>query len=283
MTSRLHTRRCRRRMSSRPASRRVARRRCRRDKRFGRVHPSDVRGFVHEILGADLHAKRVESLANATTGVIHAGALGVNAIGRALAMANGTASKHGIKQVDRLLSNTAIEPAALFGQWAQFVLAERTEARIALDWTHFDADRHSTIAAYLITSHGRATPLVWRTFPDAELTEGGRTDAEDLLLLQLREVLPPELDVILLADRGFADVELYSLLDRWGWDYVIRFRKGTYVTNWGSARSSKNGLRPKGTRRRFGARASRIRDIPWVRSLRFERRECRTTGTSRPA
>lgn len=188
-------------------------------------------GFVDDVLGSGLHAKRVLSLANATQGVIHAASLGVSAIGRALAAAQDTQAKHGIKQVDRLLSNVAIDPQELFELWVPFVLSERTEARIALDWTHFEKDGHATLAAYLLTSHGRATPLVWRTFPLSELTDGGRTDAEDVLLLRLREVLPTQVSVTLIADRGFADVRLYEMLESWGWHYVVRFRKGIAVTN----------------------------------------------------
>ena len=202
-----------------------------RDKVRARVQNADVHKFVEEAVGHDLHSKRVLSLSRATTGVIHAAALAVNAIGRGLALSQGTQAKHGIKQVDRLLSNVAVCPADLFASWVPFVLGDRTEARIALDWTHFDADKHSTIAAYLITTHGRATPLVWRTFADAELTDGGRTDAEDLLLLRLREVLPEQVQVVLIADRGFGDAGLYRMLEQWGWDYVIRFRKGIQVTN----------------------------------------------------
>lgn len=203
--------------------------------------------FVDDAVGDTLHAKRVLSLSQATTGVIHAGALGVNAIGRALAFSQDTLAKHGVKQVDRLLSNVAIEPGALFATWVPFVLGERPEARIALDWTHFDADGHATIAAYLITSHGRATPLVWRTFAVAELTDGGRTDSEDLLLLRLREVVPEQVKVTLLADRGFGDVGLYAMLDRWGWDYVVRFRKGIHVTSAsGETKPVEQWLSPKG-------------------------------------
>lgn len=215
--------RCAPRSGTRPAKRR--------DKFRVRVHARNVFGFVDQALGADLHQKRVLSLTKATTGVIHSASLGVSAIGRALALAQNTEAKHGIKQVDRLLSNVAIDPQGLFSSWVSFVLASRTEARIALDWTHFDHDGQATIAAYLLTSHGRATPLLWRTFPLAELSDGGRNDSEDLLLMRLREVLPEGVSVTLVADRGFGSVGLYGMLERWEWKYVIRFRKGTLVTS----------------------------------------------------
>jgi hypothetical protein len=219
----------------------------RRDRPRLRVHARDVLGFVDQALGEDLHAKRILSLSKATTGVIHSASLGVSAIGRALALAQKTDPKHGIKQVDRLLSNVAIDPQELFASWVPFVLSSRTEARIALDWTHFERDGHATLAAYLLTTHGRATPLVWRTFPVSELTDGGRNDAEDVLLLRLREVLPAGVSVTLVADRGFGGVELYKLLDEWGWKYVIRFRKGVLVTSAkGETKPVEEWVSPKG-------------------------------------
>src|SRR5690554_5728001 len=70
-----------------------------RDKSRVRVHPRDVFNFVDQSIGTDLHAKRILSLSKATTGVIHSASLGVSAIGRALALAQRTDPKHGIKQV----------------------------------------------------------------------------------------------------------------------------------------------------------------------------------------
>jgi hypothetical protein len=55
-----------------------------------------------------------------------------------------------------------------FAAWAKFVVADRKEIAVALDWTHFDADKQATISLNAITSHGRATPLVWKTV-DAKL------------------------------------------------------------------------------------------------------------------
>ncbi len=50
-----------------------------------RAQFADVRSFVGGVYGGDLHAKRVESLAGATLGVMHAASLAVALIGQALA------------------------------------------------------------------------------------------------------------------------------------------------------------------------------------------------------
>lgn len=194
------------------------------------INEQQVHTFLEGLFGEDLHAKRVLSLSLATLGVIQAASLSVYAIGQALAIARGTKGKHGVKQVDRLLSNAGIDVWHLFALWVPYVLGQRTEAVISLDWTDFEADDQTTLVASLKTKHGRSTPLAWLTVQKSAL-KGVRNDVEDALLLRLRECIRPEVKVTLLADRGFADQKLYALLKRLGFEYVIRFRQCITVTS----------------------------------------------------
>ena len=68
----------------------------------------EVRDVLGMALSSDMHAKRIDSLANATLGVLHSASLAVCTIGQGLAVARGLSCKHAVKQVDRLLSNPAI-------------------------------------------------------------------------------------------------------------------------------------------------------------------------------
>lgn len=189
---------------------------------------AEVHRLVEEAVGDDLHAKRVLSLSNATLGTIHAASLSVRAIGLALSQARGLQGKHAIKQVDRLLSNTGVDVWRLFAQWVPFVVAERKQVVVTIDWTDFEPDDHSTVAIQLLTRHGRATPLLWKTVPKSELA-GQRNAHEDALLERMHEVLPRDVEVTVLGDRAFGDVALYELLDRLGFGYVIRFRGVVHV------------------------------------------------------
>jgi hypothetical protein len=105
-----------------------------------------------------------------------------------------------------------------------FVVAQRAEAVVVLDWTDFDKDDQTTLAAYLVTNHGRATPLMWMTVPKSEL-KGQRNDHEDVVLGRLADVMPRGVRVTILADRAFGDQKLYAFLQELGWDYIIRFRE----------------------------------------------------------
>jgi hypothetical protein len=188
----------------------------------------DVRKFLDGVLDEDIHTKRVESLANATLGVMTGASLAVAVIGRSLAQARGLLTKHAVKQVDRLLSNPGIDVWDLFASWVPEIVGPRQSIVVAMDWTDFEADGQATLALNLVTRHGRATPLIWLSVLKDELTDA-RNDYEDACLRRLAEVLPAEVDVTILADRGFADAKLFGFLDELGFGYVIRFRSNILV------------------------------------------------------
>jgi hypothetical protein len=189
---------------------------------------------IHEVLdgllGEDLHAKRVNSLCDATLGVLHSGSLAICAIGQGLAAARSLKPKHAVKQIDRLLSNTAIDVDDILFRWVPFVIGERSSIMVAMDWTDFDADNQATIMLALMSDHGRSTPLVWLTVDKSTLKDR-RSFYEHHVLVRLAELLPAETKVCIVADRGFGDQKLYKMLtEELCFDYVIRFRGNIAVT-----------------------------------------------------
>ena len=110
-----------------------------------------------------LHAKRVLSLANAALGVLTSASLAIHAIGQGLAQALGKLGKHGVKQVDRLLSNQGIVVEAFFAHWVPYMVGRTHRGGGAGLWTSFAHDAQETLAASMLTGHGRATPLLWKT------------------------------------------------------------------------------------------------------------------------
>jgi hypothetical protein len=218
-----------------------------------------TRVFIQAAFGEELHAARVKSLANGVAGVLNAATVGVAAIGRAYAALAEVKPKSGVKQIDRMLGNSGIDVEELQRLWAQIVIAEREEVVIALDWTDFDDDDHTTLCAYVVTNHGRATPLAWKTVKKSKL-QGQRTQIEHSFVSALDDRLPDKLRVTLLADRGFGDQKLYELLAGLGWDYVIRFRGCIVVEAEGQSRPSEDWVLPNGRSRKLdGARVTNDR------------------------
>jgi len=190
----------------------------------------DVRSFIDEVYGADLHAKRVSSLAGATLGAMQAASLAVAMIGQALAQARGLVTKHAIKQVDRLLSNNGIDVWDSFARWVPHQIGEQRDILVAMDWTDFDHDDQATLVLSLVTGHGRAAPLLWLSVWKDELTNQ-RNDFEDACLRRLADLVPVGCRVTILADRGFGDQKLFAFLAELGFGYVIRFRGNIHVTD----------------------------------------------------
>lgn len=194
------------------------------------LNESGIHAFLTSLFEEDLHARRILSLSQCMLGAIHAASLAVHAIGAGMAMARGVDPKHATKQVDRMLSNQGIDVWSLLRLWVPFVLGERKEIVVALDWTEHDHDDQSTIALNLVTSHGRATPLIWKTVVKSELKDS-RNEFEDEVILRLHEVLPTGVSVTLLADRGFGDQKLYEMLRKLCFGYIIRFRDAIFVSD----------------------------------------------------
>jgi DDE family transposase len=205
------------------------------------LRPRRVHDFVSSIFDYDLHAKRVDSLADATVGALQGARLAVGALGRALAVAKELDAKHAIKQVDRFFSNTGVDVWKLAANWVPFVIGDRPEIVVALDWTDFDQDNQATVALHVVTKHGRATPLLWKSVVKSELKDW-RNEHEDALLERFREVVPSTTKVTVLADRAFGDHKLYELLkDQLSFDFIIRFRGVIKVTDeTGETRAAKD-------------------------------------------
>ena len=195
-----------------------------------RARFAEVRSFVGDVYGADLHAKRIDSLSGATLGVMQSASLAVAVIGQALAQARGLVTKHAIKQVDRMLSNNGIDVWDSFARWVPHQIGQRRDILVAMDWTDFDHDGQATLALHLVTGQGRAAPLIWLTVWKEQLTKQ-RNDVEDACLRRLVELLPAGCRVTILADRGFGDQKLFSFLAELGVGYVIRFRGNIQVTD----------------------------------------------------
>lgn len=204
----------------------------------------------------DEHSQRLDALANYSAATMRAMRAGVAAIGAAYAETAEIKPKHGIKQFDRFLSNKGLDVEKLRPAWVRFVLGGRPEVLLALDWTEFDADDHATLCMYVVTTHGRATPLAWKTYKKSELRDH-RTAAEYALIEAVHAAIPEHIDVTVLADRGFGNQVLYDVLDVLGWKYVIRFRGGVLVEHDGEQKPGTAWLGAGGRARKLvGARVT---------------------------
>ena len=130
--------------------------------RVGDFRADVVSKWVGRCFDGELHAKRIGSLSDGVFGVLHSASMAVSAIGLSLAQAHGLDARHATKQVDRLLSNPGIDLGRIFTPVIRQAIGEERELVVAMDWTDFDADDQTTLMLSLVTTYGRAQPLLRR-------------------------------------------------------------------------------------------------------------------------
>lgn len=191
----------------------------------------DVKEITGSIYGESQHSKRIESIACAALGVIASTSLIVHRIGRGMAAELNLIDKHAVKQVDRLLSNEKFDVESSQEKHVLFLIGGRKEIRTCMDWTDFDSDGQTTLSISMITDHGRATPLLWKTFSKKGL-KNNRNGYEDELLKRLRKMVPEDVKVTIIADRGFCDTKLMRFLkEELKFEYTIRIRSNILVND----------------------------------------------------
>jgi hypothetical protein len=153
-------------------------------------------------------------------GLLVARRLGLASIGRG--MPGEAKIRHKIKRVDRFASNKGVRAEkAMLCLMAWLACVARQTLTVALDWTDIGQGR-VLLSAVAARGH-RAVPLAWTVMAKGQFTKKrkSRNDAEEQMIRQLLQALG-EHPWVLVADRGFARVDLFKKLKDWGICYVIR-------------------------------------------------------------
>jgi hypothetical protein len=131
------------------------------------------------------------------------------------------------RQLSRWLHNRKIEPNKVYRNLISAALIEwQSETiEIALDtsvlWERFVLVRLSAIY------RGRALPLGWLVLTQSSASVSFSAYAE--LVRTVACLLPPHCRVVLLADRGFVDVQLMQLAVELGWHFTLRAKSNLWV------------------------------------------------------
>jgi hypothetical protein len=145
-------------------------------------------------------------------------------LGRGL---TGTAAKHAIKRVWRFCDNHRVTAsdamAGLIGRLCR--RRKKKPLLVALDWTEIRSF-HTLMASAVMK--GRSLPLLWESYPEWHFHRSQNALEEGLLVL-LRTLIPREVTVVLLADRGFGRTEMARLCQRLEFRYLIRVKSDVYI------------------------------------------------------
>jgi hypothetical protein len=165
------------------------------------------------------HLARVRVFFAAVMALFRSGRLSLTALGRAIA--DQTTHKHGIKRVDRLLGNVALQSAeaqrSFYAAIAKRLVRRDSRPVVLVDWTAVTPKLWALTAA--IPLRGRALIIYAETHPTSRYAKPS-VNAE--FLRGLRAVLP-RCKPVIVADAGFR-TPFMKLVLALGWDYVVRVR-----------------------------------------------------------
>jgi hypothetical protein len=130
------------------------------------------------------------------------------------------------KRLSRLIHNERLSPKD-FAEWlsrrALEQLPRSGKVRVTIDWTTED-DQHLLVISLVIGR--RALPIFWRAYSQSML-KGRRSRYERAVIKRGFKLIFGYLKpsrIRLSADRGFADDDLFALLDQLKINYIIRVK-----------------------------------------------------------
>jgi hypothetical protein len=156
------------------------------------------------------------------------------------------------KRLARLLHNPRLSVAEMARSTARSIMVQLPLAgplRVSLDWTIED-EQYLLVAS--LTIGRRAIPLWWQAYREDQLKDR-MSDIEHSFVRTLFAEVLGEVDrrrFIFTADRGFASVELFDVLDELGISFIIRSQSNVKVMVDGKWRKLSTLLMKRHQRRR---------------------------------
>jgi hypothetical protein len=130
------------------------------------------------------------------------------------------------QRLRRLLMNEAIHPTTLYQPVARFLLScfVGGSVRLILDAT--DLGGRLPVLFVAVAYRGRALPLAWRMLPAMGCSEFAEQKA---LLSEVAVLVPPGMEITLLADREYGSVDMTRWCLSHGWHFCLQVKKNRWI------------------------------------------------------
>jgi Transposase DDE domain len=129
------------------------------------------------------------------------------------------------RRLRRTLAHTKWDTTAVFEAFARASVRYLPRGRCVLLLDDTQQTDHCTLSTLALAYGGRALPLAWCRWSGQ--LEGKYWQQIDQLFEQAQRILPPQVQPVLLADRGLSSPKLIKLVCQRGWDYVLRVQGET--------------------------------------------------------
>ena len=126
------------------------------------------------------------------------------------------------RRLSRWVNNPRINPAKLYSPVVKAVFANWKDSEIYLSFDTSMLWDEYCIIRICVVHLGRGIPVGWRVLKHK--SSSVKIDTYQDLLKRVSRLLPVNIKVILLADRGFANAELVRYVRKLGWHCRIRIK-----------------------------------------------------------
>ena len=179
-----------------------------------------MRWFKRNLYSISLPHRKM--LATFVYGLLKSKRIGVASIGRG--MKTKTTARYNIKRVARYLANDKIDIDKSMLKLQKLLCNGASRLLISIDWTLITNYGYQVLKATVV-GQGRGIPIYFKTYKEGKI-KNKQTSYEKDLIDKLKSILPDNIEVVIIADRGFGmKVELAKYIETAGYYYVLRTKK----------------------------------------------------------
>jgi len=169
---------------------------------------------------------RTRRLAFLVTGLLLARHTALPRLAAQLRRVHPTAQADSIeRRLRRILADTNWDVPTIYGALARVSLRRLPIGRCVLVLDDTQQTTHCTLSTLALAYGGRALPLAWCRWSGR--LHGAYWSQIERLFEQAERILPAHVQPVVLADRGLASPMLIKLIQRHGWDYLVRVQRDT--------------------------------------------------------
>jgi hypothetical protein len=129
------------------------------------------------------------------------------------------------RRLRRILAHSDWNAAAIFESVVRVSVQQLPAGQCVLVLDDTQQTTHCTLSTLALAYRGRALPLAWCRWSGQ--LHGAYWKQIDQLFDQAQRLLPPQVQPVVLADRGLASPALIRLIQQHGWDYLVRVQRDT--------------------------------------------------------
>jgi Transposase DDE domain len=129
------------------------------------------------------------------------------------------------RRLRRILAQAEWNAPAIFEGLVRVSVRHLPAGRCVLVLDDTQQTTHCTLSTLALAYGGRALPLAWCRWSGK--LHGAYWKQIDQLFEQAQRLLPPQVQPVVLADRGLASPMLIKLVQQRGWDYLLRVQRDT--------------------------------------------------------